>query len=111
MFQKIGYELEFEDDTPPEERIYYSQQYPNVKFVANKRTHCTSCNIHIGTPISAEDNVKMHAVLRVTQCAKCYRFCNSGAYDKDEDGSELYCRWCGEGEGKDFFLNYTSLIK
>lgn len=93
--------MEFEQDTTPEERNYYAQQYPNVKSVADKRSHCTSCNIHIGTPPSADDYIQIHPVLRVTQCFKCYKFYNDGEFDRDEDGSELHCRWCGQG--KDIF--------
>lgn len=106
--QKIGFELEFDDDTSIEERDYYTQLFKNVNSVAKERNHCTSCSIHIGTSPSAEYNLKMHSILRVTQCGKCYRFYNSGAFVKGEDGNEIHCRWCGQGT---FWANVEEILK
>lgn len=102
--------MQFEEDTTKEERDFFVSKYYNVNLVADDHTHCTCCNMHIGTAPANEKTIRMHPILRVTQCIKCFRFYNSGEFDKGEDGSELYCRWCGQGKLQIFFLfKFTSM--
>lgn len=96
-FDADSYELDFEEDTPDEERKFYVKSFPNVNMVAERRLHCTSCNTHIGAAAASESVIRMHPILRVTHCKKCHTFYNSGEFSRGEDGSELYCRWCGQG--------------
>lgn len=92
-----GFKLYFEAGVDQEERDFYIKQFPNVDNVLEEHLHCTSCQMHFGAAPSKENTIKMHPILRTTMCKKCCAFYNSGEFDKGEDGSELYCRWCGQG--------------
>lgn len=87
----------FEDGISDEERAIYVATYPNVDDIVREHLHCTACNRHIGAMADGESSVRMHPVLRVTLCRRCMSFYNSGEFIRDDDGSEVYCRWCGQG--------------
>lgn len=61
------------------------------------KVHCTACNVHLGSALDGQGNRFVHPLLKVLICKNCYHFYTSGEFEKDEDGSELYCRWCGQG--------------
>uniref|UniRef100_A0A1L8DFY4 Putative transcription initiation factor iif n=1 Tax=Nyssomyia neivai TaxID=330878 RepID=A0A1L8DFY4_9DIPT len=89
--------VQFDKGLGKKQKDFYRSKYPKVDKVIDDRIHCTSCDTHLGSAPIDEVTIREHPVLKVTQCSKCYAFYTSGEFDKGEDGSELYCRWCGQG--------------
>nr|CAI5858380.1 unnamed protein product [Callosobruchus analis] len=59
--------------------------------------HCTACNCHLGSALARLSNMFVHPLLKLLVCKACYEYYSSGDFERDEDGTEMYCRWCGQG--------------
>ncbi|XP_074025973.1 uncharacterized protein isoform X2 [Leptinotarsa decemlineata] len=90
-----GTEIDFQ--LTEEEHKLREQTYGAKNPVQYTKIHCTACNVHLGSALDGQGNRFVHPLLKVLICKKCYHFYTSGEFEKDEDGSELYCRWCGQG--------------
>ncbi|XP_050341963.1 uncharacterized protein LOC126768112 [Nymphalis io] len=88
---------DFEDDIPEEERTYYKNKFKDLNTVTSVRLHCSACDRHLGCSARNESRMRPHPLLRTLVCHTCHTFYNSGEFEKGDDGSELYCRWCGQG--------------
>lgn len=68
--------------------------YDRVKLF---RLHCTICDRHLGcAPWFTERKMRNHKIFNVAVCRKCFEFFGDINFPI-EDGSEIYCCWCGEG--------------
>ncbi|KAM3968251.1 ADD domain-containing protein 1 [Aphomia sociella] len=88
---------DFEEDIAEEERNYYKQKFSDLNIIIQQRLHCTACDRHLGCMARNESRMRAHPMLRTLMCHTCHTFYNSGEFEKGDDGSELYCRWCGQG--------------
>ncbi|XP_038213337.1 uncharacterized protein LOC119833417 [Zerene cesonia] len=88
---------DFEEDIPKDERTYYTTKFKDLNNVTNMKVHCTSCDRHLGLTPKNGHRMRTHPLLRTLVCQSCHSFYNSGEFEKGDDGSELYCRWCGQG--------------
>ncbi|KAJ8976549.1 hypothetical protein NQ317_011813 [Molorchus minor] len=93
--EMTGAEITF--NLSPEEHKMRQDTYGDANPVQFTKIHCTACNVHLGSALDAQGNRFVHPLLKVLICKGCYHFYTSGEFEKDEDGSELYCRWCGQG--------------
>ncbi|XP_024393599.1 protein CHROMATIN REMODELING 20 isoform X2 [Physcomitrium patens] len=64
---------------------YYSDAEP-------RNFSCTACGM-----LLRNRDVMKHPTLDVGICRKCKNFLFSGPFNKDQDGHEDECRWCGQG--------------
>lgn len=88
---------DFEEDISEEERTFYKLKFTDLNVVKHQRLHCTACDRHLGCSARNESRMRAHPMLRTLMCHTCHTFYNSGEFEKGDDGSELYCRWCGQG--------------
>uniref|UniRef100_A0A2A4JZ25 PHD-type domain-containing protein n=1 Tax=Heliothis virescens TaxID=7102 RepID=A0A2A4JZ25_HELVI len=88
---------DFDDDITEDERNYYRTIFKDINQIKGMRLHCTACDRHLGCAPRNEVRMRAHPMLRTLVCHNCHVFYNSGEFEKGDDGSELYCRWCGQG--------------
>ncbi|CAH2062786.1 unnamed protein product, partial [Iphiclides podalirius] len=88
---------DFEEDITEEERNYYRDKFKDLNTIKTQRLHCSACDRHLGCATRNESRMRPHPMLRTLVCHTCHTFYNSGEFEKGDDGSELYCRWCGQG--------------
>ncbi|XP_068628196.1 uncharacterized protein ADD1 isoform X2 [Battus philenor] len=88
---------DFDDDIVEEERNHYREKFKDLNLIKTQRLHCSACDRHLGCAARNESRMRPHPMLRTLVCHACHTFYNSGEFEKGDDGSELYCRWCGQG--------------
>lgn len=56
---------------------------------------CSSCGHQLNHHCSGE--LRIHRVLQVLVCKRCYSYYGDGDFKKDDTGVDEYCSWCAEG--------------
>lgn len=78
------------------EKKYREDTFPDVTEIKNKNVLCTSCGSSV-KELVAKGRAISHPFLETLLCEKCFTFYGDGNFSVDEDGSDKYCRWCGQG--------------
>ncbi|XP_021926702.1 transcriptional regulator ATRX-like [Zootermopsis nevadensis] len=81
------------------EEIEFREKYfeDNHEALTKLKLRCTACSSSLTSVVLKGRNVFHHPVLRVLMCKQCINFYGDGNFSMDEDGSDKYCRWCGQG--------------
>ncbi|XP_023702247.1 transcriptional regulator ATRX [Cryptotermes secundus] len=90
-------ESQSQTDVEDEEKQMYYSCFKDLKKVMYLRLHCTVCDCHIGCTPAAVSLMAFHKFLRVLICSDCENFYGNGDFACGDDGSETFCRWCGQG--------------
>jgi len=87
----------FFENVSEEEKKFYEDKCPSQQSLETMNIQCTACWKQVNHHIM--NSVMRHPVLGVAICKQCRDFYDGDGEDweKDEDGVDLYCRWCGQG--------------
>lgn len=89
----------FYDNVSEEEKKFYEENGPTVESVEKMNIQCTACWKQVNHLIM--NNIMRHPELGVAVCRSCKYFYdgdeNEQEWEKDEEGSDVYCRWCAQG--------------
>lgn len=88
---------DFDECVSQKEREIYKAKFHDLSSIKQYKLHCTSCDKHLGCAPKNANRMRRHPMLLTLVCVQCQEFYDSGEFEKGDDGSELYCRWCGQG--------------
>ncbi|CAH1393146.1 unnamed protein product [Nezara viridula] len=85
------------DQTSSEELAIRRSMFPDVKDIVKWNLRCTACGRSIRRQIFKGDLIIIHPRLETLICYVCMEFLGNEEFSVDEDGTDKYCRWCGQG--------------
>ena len=89
----------FFDSVSEEEKQYYEDNSLSQAKLETFNVRCTACWKQVNHHVM--NSVMRHPVLGVAICRYCRDFYEGDGtedgWEKDEEGLDLYCRWCGQG--------------
>jgi len=89
----------FFDKVSEEEKNFYSEHGPTPESVEKMNIQCTACWKQVNHHVM--NNIMRHPELGVAVCRTCKYFYDGDGeeeeWEKDDEGSDVYCRWCAQG--------------
>jgi len=88
----------FYENVTEEEKKYYEENGPTMDSVETMNIQCTACWKQVNHHVM--NNIMRHPDLGVAVCRNCryfYEGDDNAEWEKDEEGSDMYCRWCAQG--------------
>ncbi|XP_066907394.1 transcriptional regulator ATRX isoform X2 [Halyomorpha halys] len=89
-------ECELTTTIPVTESRLTNKEIQGEGDILNKKISCTSCGRSIIRIITKGEAI-IHPLMNTLVCKKCLSFYEDGEFSIDEDGTDKYCRWCGQG--------------
>merc|ERR1719309_1946937 len=79
-----------------EEKKYYHKNGIDPEKIEDMNIQCTACWKQVNHHV--RNNIMRHPDLGVPICRNCkYFYEDDGEWEKDEHGSDSFCRWCANG--------------
>jgi len=85
----------FFESVSEEEKQYYEENPISADKIELMKVQCTACFKQVNHHVA--NNIQRHPELGVPICRNCKHFYEDGDWEKDEEGSDVFCRWCGNG--------------
>ena len=74
------------------------EETPSSASSSWKDCHCTACRESDDEDEHDDEHLSAHPLLGVAICDTCLEdYGNGEEWDRDTDGSDIYCRWCAHG--------------
>jgi len=93
---KVVSDTEFYENVSEEEKAFYAESGVDPESIEAMSICCTACTKQVNH--HQTNSIQRHPVLGVPVCRHCkYFYEDDGEWEKDENGSDSYCRWCANG--------------
>lgn len=86
----------FFENISQDEKDFYSEEGQKAEDIGEMSIQCTACWKQVNHHV--KNDVNRHPMLGVPICRSCYNFYGEDEdWEKDEEGWDIYCRWCANG--------------
>jgi len=96
--KKVLSDDEYFEKLDTEALEWFKENGPKVDTAGDKGLKCTCCFKNVTMVLGSATGMTRHFLLGVGVCKQCKFFYKDGeGWEKDDDGLDIYCRWCGQG--------------